>query len=805
MTAVGTGHVTAGSLARPDGDEAWLVREQGLDRARLGVVETQFVIGNGRTGTRATLDEGAAGQRSGVFVAGVYDGHDSSVADLVNVPDWTACTIEVDGVQLGIDTHAVESHERVLDLRRGLVWRCTVFVDDQGRRTRLESVRLASMARRELCLQRLVVTPEDHDARVRLVHRLDGDRRNLDRLPHYPDGLRPEPEVRWEKWALTRHLVTGPRVGDDDGLYLQTRTRQSGVTLGLAAHVIGDLTPDRREVVRRPDAVELVQEATLAAGRSWTTDRLVVIATDRHGDDVREVARQGVLDAAGHGVERLVEEHVAAWQELWQDCDACVDGDEVATRALRFGIYHLLITADHEDPTVNIGAKSLSGEGYRGHVFWDTEAVMLPFFVHTRPETARTLLGYRHHTLPAAREYAAESGCLGARYPWESAGSGQEECPKYTEDGQNRIWPREEQLHVTADVALGVMRYVGATGDLAFLHEQGAEILFETSRFWVDRATAGDDGSYSIRRVMGPDEFHSHVDDNAFTNHLVSWALRQAAATHEEMARDVPDLLADLTARIGLTGEEVGHWREVAERLVLAQPGPDGVIEQFAGYLDREDVPITTWDDNDMPQYPEGYNHHNCEDTMLLKQPDAVMLLHLLPELFGDDVTLANYDFYEARTLHKSSLSPAIHAVVALRAGRHDKAPAYFRRSALVDLADNQGNTDMGIHIASAAGTWSVLVQGFAGFRLIDGRAHLAPWLPPEWDAIAFRLRLDGHRLAVRIDRSETRLALEAPEGTETTVVVEGRPVVLRGGVPVAVPLGSSEGSSEDSSEDSSD
>lgn len=326
---------------------------------------------------------------------------------------------------------------------------------------------------------------------------------------------------------------------------------------------------------------------------------------------------------------------------------------------------------------------------------------MLPFFVYTQPETARSLLRYRHHTLSGARNVAAEGGLRGARFPWESADTGREECPRWSPDGVHRLWMRDEEVHVSADVAYGVLTYVRATGDTAFLLEYGAELLFETSRFWVDRVEYdAESDRYSLKQVMGPDEFHSHVDDNAFTNRMARWHLRQSASVHDELAAEHPETLAELDSRLGLEAEEVEHWRAVAERIVDPIDPERGLIEQFAGYFARKDVPVTEWDANDMPRYPNGYHHFNCEDTMLLKQPDVVMLTYMLPDEFTTDVKRVNFDFYEARTLHKSSLSPAIHAIMGIEVGDATRAVQYFFRSALVDLTDNQGNTAEGMHLS---------------------------------------------------------------------------------------------------------
>ena len=772
-------------------DASWFVEQSGFepdafDRARAGWYETLFTVGNGRLGTRGSLEEGHLGALSGTYLAGVYDGHDVPVIDLVNAPDWLDTAVFVNGVRLDVDTCTVVSHERTLDLRDGVLTRTTVFADPDGRRVRLHTVRCASMADRSLCALRVEVTPEDHDADVVVETGIDGDRRNLERLPVYPEGHVFDPATRWEKWARARHLETTSLLADD-GLNLAMRTLDTGVELAYRAETTftgGDF----QEATVRHGAAWIRQRTVLRceAGATVGMDKLVAVATSRDPGETGALdARcRAVLDAhRDGGFDAVVAASRAVWAELWEACDCEVIGDERYTRALRFAVHHLLITANPDDPTVNIGAKSLSGEGYRGHVFWDTEIFMLPFFILTQPDTARALLAYRHHTLDGARANSREYGTAGARYAWESADTGREECPQFTADGANRFWTREEEIHVSADVAYGIFRYVEATGDRAFLRDLGAEVLFETSRFWVTRVahtTAG----YALEQVMGPDEFHSHVDNNAFTNHLARWHLRQAVALHDEL-RDAGGL-GPVTAAIGLEPGERDRWAEVADGLV----GPrvvDGVIEQFTGYFERDDVPITEWDANDMPRYPKGYHHFNLEGTKLLKQPDVVMLTYLLPDAFDTDTVRANFEYYEARTLHKSSLSPSVHAIIGIEVGDTTRAVQYFTRSALVDLTDNQGNTAEGMHIASAGGTWQILVNGFGGLRVRGGQLTFKPWLPPDWQGIRFRIRWRGRPLHVEVDHTHVTFRLGGDPGGTLEVVVGDAPVTLTAGEEVRV------------------
>lgn len=782
-------------------DEAWLVRQSGHDQARANYYETLFTIGNGRLGTRGSLEEGHRGEWSGTYLNGVYDSHDAPVIDLVNAPDWLWLSISVDGVRLDVQSCTVIEHERALDIARGLLWRRTVFEDSHGRRTRLETLRFASMAARSVCGLRYEITAENHTSPISVVSGINGHRRNLERLPAYPHGTTFDSETRWDKWAKTKHLVETRRTTGDLAVYLEMRTAASDITIGMASSTWGyPPAPARRTVTQEYERVAERFDFTLAESQTVRLDKFVTVMTSRDpaapGYGLDPVADRcfGALEAAADaGFDALLADSVAVWDRKWASCDCVISGDanaDAACKAVRFGIYHLLIAANELDPTVNIGAKSLSGEGYRGHVFWDTEILMLPFFIFTQPDTARALLRYRYHTLPGARENARAEGKEGARYAWESADTGVEECPQWTVDGVDRLWMRDEEVHVGADVVYGIMRYVAASGDTGFLADYGAEILFETSRYWVDRLEyEAVHDRYSLKMVMGPDEFHIHVDDNAFTNALVRYNLEQAVAVYHDLATTDPAQLAEISAALGLTADEVDRWRARAERIVDLVDPETGLIEQFQGYFGMEDVPITVWDENNMPQYPAGYHHFNCENTTLLKQPDVVMVQYLLPDLHGPESKRANFDYYEARTLHKSSLSSSIHAIMGIEVGDFTRAEQYFARSAFVDLADNQGNTAEGMHIASAGGTWQTVVSGFGGFRVRNGAMAFDPWLPPGWEAIAFRLHWHGDVVEVRVEPDSITLTLTGGSHTSQTVAIQGHDVTLESGRPCRVPL----------------
>ncbi len=761
----------------------WTVVENSWDPQRANYFETILTVGNGRLGTRGSLEERHTGVLPGTFLAGVYDDYDSPVTDLVNAPDWLDTEVYVNGTRLDPESAPITAHRRELDLRTGVLTRDTTFLVD-GSPVLLHTERFASMADRNLCGLRITVTPLERVAGVFIRTGVDAHRRNLERLPAYPDGTTFGPDRKWDKWALSTHLhSTGSEQRGPVGL-IGTRTISSDVAIVYGMRTDTDPTADLTRHHRGHERVsDEADFSEVRAGASVTVDKLVGIATGRDpGSDAEPAARAEATVLAAPGFDEAKAESVRRWQQLWADADCEIVGDDKAAHAVRFSIYHLLIAANPDDPTVNIGAKSLSGEGYRGHVFWDTEIMMLPFFLFTQPHTARSLLGYRYHTLGGARELARENGIRGAQYPWESADTGREECPRFTPDGQNRFYTRDEELHVTADVAYAIVRYADVTGDVDYLYGEGAEILFETARFWVQRCTRDGD-RLVLHTVMGPDEFHSHVDNNAFTNRMVRWHLERATQVHAQMAQTHPDALAALAERIGLTAGEADGWADAAEQIVAPVDPDIGVIEQFDGYFERTVVPITEWDENDMPRYPAGYDHFTCEDTSLLKQPDVVMLMFVFPNDYSLRTRHANYEFYEPRTVHKSSLSPSIHAIVGLQVGDRTKAEQYFARSAYVDVDDNQGNTEEGMHIASAGGTWQIVTHGFGGFLATPDGLSFSPALPSSWDRVRFSVHWRGRTVRADLGHDDVLLELVG-DGPDEVVTVWGERIALTPGTP---------------------
>jgi trehalose/maltose hydrolase-like predicted phosphorylase len=499
--------------------------------------------------------------------------------------------------------------------------------------------------------------------------------------------------------------------------------------------------------------------------------RCFSIFTSRDGGDPRAAALAHVAAHDPAAMAPLFTAHEQRWQQFWSRADVRVSGSPATEQALRFGSYHLRIAAD-EDPRVSVPARALSGRAYEGHVFWDAEIFMLPFYLHVAPVLARNLLLYRHHTLDGARQRAQRLGYRGALFAWESTVTGEDVTPTeivLKSSGQRiPIFTGQQQVHISADIAYAVWRYFQATHDEAFIAGPGAELLFETARFWMSRVTRNGRQQH-IRGVVGPDEYHHDVDDNAYTSWMARFNLERAAEVGGWLVK---------RARVPLLADEPQQWAELAATLYCPAPGPDGVIEQFAGFFALDDYPLS---DGELFRAPVSrlMDWDKINRKKLIKQADVLMLPFLFPEAFCDAIVAANYHYYEPRTDHGSSLSPPVHATIAARLGLRDDAEHYWNRSLWLDLSNAMDNSALGVHPATMGGTWQALVRGWLGVRFADSGpivdARLATRLPAVFDAVAMQLMWRGREHAIGITRAASHDAADATAPEEKPAAIEVR------------------------------
>jgi trehalose/maltose hydrolase-like predicted phosphorylase len=668
-----------------DDDPTWTITEGGRDPLRRRVTETLFTLGAGGLATRGSVEEALPGSVPLVLASGVYAGAGAD-QHLLAGPDWTG---------LSIDPPPVEDR-RVLDLRSGLLWR-EARRDEQSEAP-VRTVRFASIVRPGL-----------------VALRAEGPVEELTQGPSFrapTHGQMSGGRLEGRRWARVLEKDS-PGAGRDQG----------GIVAAASGHT------RRRSVLRTVERI---------AAYVWSSSTL----------PSAQEAMTALDAAAERGFDRLLVEHREAWVNRWQAVDVSIPADPQAQLAVRFALFQLWNNVDRPDEAA-VGARGLSGTGYSGHVFWDADVFVLPAIASMSPAVARAIIEYRLRRLPAARALARDSGRAGARYPWESAANGRDVTPPsgYLGGQAVPILTGRMEEHITADVAWAACHYASWTGDDAFLRGPGRDLLAETARYWASRSRVDRNGSAHIDGVIGPDEYHEAVNDNAFTNVMARWNLRRAA--------DLMDTGPGPTA-------ETRRWRDIADRLVDGYHPATGRYEQFAGYDGLEPLLIS-----DITEPPVAADvllgRSRIAHSQVIKQPDVLMLHHLVPDEVESGSLAPNVDFYAPRTAHGSSLSPAIMAALLGRAGRADEALRLLRIALVLDLEDESEMTATGLHLATMGGVWQAMLAGFAGVRVRAGVLHVDPVLPTSWPRLGLRFRCLDRHVRLDITPEDVEIRVDAP------------------------------------------
>jgi trehalose/maltose hydrolase-like predicted phosphorylase len=750
-------------LLEPTSDPAWVLATEGYDPLREQMYEARFAISNGFLGVRGgrVISRGARWiEPQRIYVAGLFDipGPEHPVSELVTAPSWLQSRILAAGAPLVHHPAEVSSHRTTLDMRRGALLTGS-FIDHPAVAVRVRTLRVVSLSEREIGLHVIEFEIERGAIEVTLEASFEGLGLGL-RSERLEPGL-----------GVWRTRYTGKRVAV-----------AAAPSFQIDGTDVAPLTPSpfvwSWHWRTRPG--QIVRLGWLAA----------VARGDTQDADPGRVVGEKLSAARQLGWRKVVQEHEAAWSERWHRGEVEVKGDSGAELALRFATYHLNSAANPADERVSIGARGLTGEDYHGHVFWDTEVYLLPFYTLTWPEAARALLMYRFRTIDGARAKAAAMGWRGAMYAWESADTGAEATPEQVvgPDGQivDILCGKQEQ-HITADIAYAVWQYWQATRDERFLLDAGAEILLETGRFWSSRAQPEADGCH-IRGVIGPDEYHENVDDNAFTNVMARRNIRRALDVAALLRQSWPDRWTSLSSHLGLSDTELAQWRTVVETMVTGWNPQTGLFEQFAGFFGLEEIDLAAYEGRSVPM-DVVLGRERTQRTKVIKQADVVALLGLLPEEFPGDSAVANFRYYEPRCSHGSSLSGAMHALVAARLGYSDLALRYFQLAVAIDLADTHTTIAGGLHMAALGGTWLTAVFGFAGLSLQSEGIAFDPKLPASWRSLNFSIEWRGRRLKINIDAADHLLQATLEAGDSMTLLVSGRRHEVRRNEPAVCPF----------------
>ncbi len=751
------------------GSDEWMVVQEEYNPEENLKYESLFCLTNGYLGTRGSYEEGTVRSIPCTYINGVFDKSETFMRELANMPNWLLLRLYVEKELIGIESCEILSFTRALNMQSGALVKSVCLRDRKGRETQIESVRFISRKHMHRMAVRMYVTPLNYSGIIEVENIIDGTVINFCDAPRF---------------KVKHTYLTANEALNEQGAYLETATRDDHLHEGCGTCM--QAVREGKDVIKTrvfhafgEQAVEFL-DFEVCQGETTELTKYAVIYTEREvkKEDLRETVGNEMNCFLETGFEEEFKGHRKCYEALWEEADIRIDGDAELNKAVRFNIFHLMSTASESDSHVNIGAKLLHGEEYGGHAFWDTELFMLPFFAYTFPEKARNLETYRYHLLDAARRNAAGNGYRGAQYPWESADDGTEQCPDWTIEPDGtcyRCYVAVYEHHVTAAVAFGIANYVRITKDMDFLLHMGAEILIETARFWMSRCQyIREKDRYEIHQVTGPDEWHEPVDNNVYTNYLARWNLRYVIELAKTLRQNYGEVYRHLSEKINLTEEEIASWDKVQAKIYLPRKEGTQLLEQFEGYFDLKEVLIEKYDKNDWPVRPEILKTTKSSETQIIKQADVVMLLHLLGEEFDEETMKLNYSYYEKRTMHGSSLSPSIYAIMGLKVGEPSKAYRYLRRAAILDLADLQGNTREGIHAANAGGVWQTVIFGFAGLWTDDaGTLHINPRLPKEWEGLSFRIHCPESWLQIDIDQAQ-EVKATVLEGKETDVLING-------------------------------
>ena len=731
--------------------EPWALRETKLDMDLLAQTESVFALANGHVGWRGNLDEGEPRGLPGSYLNGVYEvkplpyaeaayGLPETGQEIINVTNGKLIRLFVDDESFDIRYGELQSHERVLDFRTGVLTRTAEWQSPARKRVRVTSRRMVSFTQRAIGAICYEVEPLGESARIAVLSELLAN----EQLPS-PSN---DPRV---SAALANPLQHEWQNARDTAAVMVHVTKQSKLRIGAAMDHTFEGPTDVRVDARGVEDTSLITAATvLQPGQKLRVIKFVSYgwSATRSLNGVRDQVWAALTAARQTGWDGLLAEQRKYLDDFWERADVEVDGDAEVQQAVRFALFQVLQAGARAENRA-IPAKGLTGTGYDGHAFWDTEMYVLPMLTLTTPDAAANALRWRHSTIPAAVERATQLGLKGGAFPWRTITGA--ECSGY--------WPAgTAAFHVNADVAAAVVRYEDAADDEEFSKGPGLELLTQTARLWRSLGHHDAQGRFHIDGVTGPDEYSAIADNNIYTNLMAGYNLRRAA----DAAKRYPDRAREL----GVDAEESASWRDAAEQMFIPFDETLGVHPQAEDFTKHQ-----IWDfaHTGPDQYPLflHFPYFDLYRKQVVKQADLVLAMHMRGEAFTPEQKLKNFDYYEALTVRDSSLSACTQAVIAAEVGHLDLAYDYLGEAALMDLRDLEHNTRDGVHIASLAGTWIVLVSGFGGLRHEDGTVSFAPRLPDSLARIAFCLVIRGRRLRVEITHSTATYSLTDGEPFE--------------------------------------
>ncbi len=739
--------------------ESNLLSSQDIDRQG-----NKLLIGNGYIGYRGTLEEYTKDQKTATIVSGLYDKVGDLWREPINLPNGCYVQVVYHGSRLHVLTSHVIEHTQSLEIHYAIHERRTIFETEDGIQITIYARRFASLANHHLiCMEYSISASQEVDVDIHTG--IDGD-----------------------VWDINGPHLENVIPSEKDGIIsLTALTHENSVPIAVSESITqtccgGRLSPARLGADRKYGAIRDIYNVHIRG--PLTFYKFIAHYTGVDSPEPVETSRQLCQLAASLGFEALLREHKSLWAQRWADCDIQIEGDAPAEQALRFSMYHLLAIAPKHTQEASIPARGLSGQVYKGAIFWDTEIFMLPFFDYTFPTLARNLLLYRYHTLEGARRKALEYGFRGAFYAWESQDGGLDACTLFniTDVFTNRpmrTYFRDKQVHISGDIAYAYWQYYTTTGDGTIWPDGGAEVVFECARFFLSYTYYNPDKKrYEILDVTGPDEYHERVHNNTFTNRLASHTLDICIQVTAFMQEHYPEHYKELIENLGFE-QDLKRITEVAQTIFLPdQIGPGAIIPQFDGYFKLDDIPLEALLAQKLhPNEYLGGGNGLATTTQVIKQADVVLTMFLFNDLYPIETKMANWEYYEPRTEHGSSLSACSYSLIASQIGKVDWAYTYFMKTATIDLT-GEGKNYVGplyiggTHPAGNGGAWMAAVFGLCGIRGVGESLAIRPHLPSHWTKVTLSVVFRGQKLKITLTTSSVTVQLVQPLKLPLSIIV---------------------------------
>ena len=734
--------------------DEWNVIEESFHADNLRAFESIFSLGNGRLGQRGNFEETYSSDTlQGSYLAGISyldktrvgwwkNGYPNYFTRIPNAPNWSGIIVRLIDEELDLALWDVDSFERRLDMKEGISYRDFQVTSPKGHKLKVHVEHITSMANQNLCIIKYSITSVNYEGKISLVPYINGD------VKHETSNFNEK------MWNILRAETTS------EYAYLWTQTRHEDSQ--VCSCMTYQLFKNSKEITGNPIKIEKEKMtgfsigADVKPGERVTLIKYTAVLSSLYYD------RQLLVDEAvseskkakAIGWDALVNEHKKVWEDIWNETDVIIDGDPEAQQGIRFNIFQLNQTYRGDDPRLNIGSKGFTGEKYGGNTYWNTELCCVPFFLLSNPkDVARNLLLYRYNHLPKAIENAKKLGFSGgaALYPMVTING--DEC-------HNEWEITFEEIHRNSIIAYAIMLYTTMTGNKEYVAHYGLEVLIAISRFWSQRVSFSQPKQkYVILGVTGPNEYENNVDNNWYTNYSCIQCLNVTLEYLEMIALEYPDEYARIRRKTSFDKEETYQWKEIIDNMYMPEDKELGIFVQHDGYLDKELKTV-----QDIPTNERPINQHWSWDRILrscyIKQSDVLLGLYLYYTNFDKEFIRRNFDFYEPRTVHESSLSPYLHSILASRVGYVDKAYNLFLHAIRLDLDDYNNELEQGLHITSMAGGWLAIVRGFAGMQVLEGLMSFSPTIPQKWNSYTFKINFRERTLQLCINKRNIEVKL---------------------------------------------